>query len=55
MRTPLSWYVLLVSVITIAPYVLGIPPRTPQQWRYVAITIAFLTWLLLGFASVRAA
>jgi hypothetical protein len=53
MRTPFSWYVLLLLVTALGPYALGVRPRCPRQWRYVSVTVAFLTWLLLGIASLR--
>jgi hypothetical protein len=55
MRTPLSWYLVLLVVILVVPYLAGVPPRSRRQWRYLLVTIAFLTWLLLGFASLRSA
>jgi hypothetical protein len=41
----------LVSLI--APYVLGVRPRRPRDWRAMAMTVGFLAWLLLGLVSVR--
>ena len=54
MRTPLSWFIFLVVVCVVAPYVAGVRPRYRRDWILLAITIAFLAWLLAGFASVRA-
>jgi len=34
------------------PYLLGVRPKTPREWVYVAITIALLAWLLPLMASV---
>jgi hypothetical protein len=45
-------YVTLVVACVVLPYLLGVPPRSPREWRLMAITIAFLTWLLLGFVSL---
>lgn len=53
MRTPWSWYVLLVAVCIVAPYLLGIPPRRHREWILLTLTIGFLTWLLAGYAFVR--
>jgi hypothetical protein len=53
MRTPLAWYILLVSLCVLAPYLLGIRPRGRKDWIWLTLTIAFLTWLLAGFTSVR--
>ena len=54
MRTPLSWFILLLVVCVVAPYVMGVRPRHRRDWILVAITITFLAWLLIGFTSVRA-
>jgi hypothetical protein len=53
MGTLFAWYVLLLLVTAVGPYVLGVRPRSSRQWHYVSVTIAFLTWLLLGIASLR--
>jgi hypothetical protein len=53
MRTPWAWCILLVSLCVLAPYLLGIRPRRRKDWILLTLTIAFLTWLLGGFASVR--
>ena len=52
-RTPLFWYVVLLAACIIAPYVFRVPPRQRSDWRLLTATVAFLTWLLLGFAFVR--
>ena len=53
MRSPTVWFVLLAGACMTAPYLLGVPPQTRRQWTYVAITIAFLAWLLPLMASLR--
>jgi hypothetical protein len=53
-RTPLEWYVVLLAVCIVAPYVLRVRPKSRRDWIALTITIAFLTWLLAGFAFVRA-
>jgi len=55
MRTPLAWYILLVSLCILAPYAFRIRPERRRDWIWITVTIAFLTWLLAGFASLRAA
>ena len=54
MRTPLFWYVLLVVICMIAPYVLGVRPVSRSDWVYLRTAIGFLTWLLIGVTVVRA-
>jgi hypothetical protein len=51
MRSPFDWYVMLVAACVVGPYVFGIRPRGRGDWRWLAVTIGFLTWLLAGFAS----
>jgi hypothetical protein len=53
MRNLLVWYVLLVIACVAGPYLLGIRPRRHKDWIRLTVTIAFLTWLLAGFVSVR--
>jgi hypothetical protein len=53
MRSPWFWYVLLVIVCIVGPYVLGIPPRGRRDWAVMTAALGFLTWLLGGFAFVR--
>jgi hypothetical protein len=52
-RTPMFWFVLLATLCVVAPYLLGVPPRRRRDWMLLTATIAFLAWLLGGFASVR--
>lgn len=54
-RTPLFWCVLLVAVCVVAPWILRVTPRRRRDWMLLTAVIAFLMWLLGGFASVRAA
>jgi hypothetical protein len=53
MRSPITWFLLLASVCIVGPYVIGAPPMTPRQRLYVALTIAFLAWLLPMMAGLR--
>ena len=53
MRTLLDWYLLLISLTIVMPYLTGVPPRCERDWRYVRIAVAFLTWLLVGLVSAR--
>jgi hypothetical protein len=47
------WFLILAAVLVVGPYVLGVRPRTRRQWLHIAITIAFLAWLLPLMASLR--
>ena len=47
------WFVILAAACLVGPYVAGVPPRTRRQWRYIAITIALLAWVLLLMVSLR--
>jgi len=46
-------FLVLVAVSLAGPYVLGVAPRTPRQWLCLALTLAFLAWLLPLMASLR--
>jgi hypothetical protein len=48
-----TWFVLLAGVCVVGPYLLGVRPRTPRHWLYLAITIAFLAWVLPLMAALR--
>jgi hypothetical protein len=41
-----SWFLLLLGVCMIGPYVLGVRPKTKNDWHAIAATIAFLIWML---------
>jgi hypothetical protein len=48
--TPAAWwFVALLILCVLLPYLLGVRPRQARDWRHLTIAIAFLTWLLLGF------
>jgi len=46
-------YVALLTGCVVLPYLLGMRPRRPSDWRYIAATVTFLTWLLAGFVFLR--
>jgi hypothetical protein len=41
------WFFLLLVACIAGPYLFGVRPRTRREWTYVAVTIAFLAWVLL--------
>jgi hypothetical protein len=47
MRSHVTWFVLLAIVCIGGPYLLHVEPHERRQWQYVAITLAFLAWLLM--------
>jgi len=53
LKSATTWFLILASVCVAAPYLLGVPPRTPRERRYLALTIAFLAWVLLMMGSLR--
>ena len=46
-------FILLVVGAIVAIHSLHLLPRTPRQWIYVAITIAFLAWILPMTVTLR--
>ena len=52
-RSAVAWFLLLTGVCLVGPYVLGVRPRTERQWLYIALTIAFLAWVLGFMVSLR--
>jgi hypothetical protein len=52
-RSPDTWFFVLATVCIAAPYLLRVGPKTPRQRMQIAVTIAFLAWILLFMASLR--
>jgi hypothetical protein len=55
MKSHATWFVLLAAVCIAAPYLLKVAPRARRQWYYIALTIAFLAWLLALMVPLHAA
>jgi hypothetical protein len=53
MRSLSAWYLLLVGACVVLPYLLRLQPARRRDWTFLSVTIAFLTWLLLGFAFLH--
>jgi hypothetical protein len=53
LRSAYTWFALLVVWCLAGPYLLGVRPRTRKEWLLIAITIAFLAWLLPMMVSLR--
>jgi hypothetical protein len=41
------WFFVLLSTCIVGPYALGVRPRTRRDWLFIALTIAFVSWMLL--------
>jgi hypothetical protein len=48
-----AWFLVIAAAAVATPYLLGVKPRTRRQWQYVAITLAFLAWVLPLMVSLR--
>jgi hypothetical protein len=53
LKSPTTWFLILTAFCIAAPYLLGVRPRTDRERRFLAITIAFLAWILLLMARLR--
>lgn len=53
MRSATLWFSILLAVCVVGPYLLGVRPKTRRQWTIIAITLAFIAWLLPLMASLR--
>ena len=53
LRSAGTWFVLLSAACIAGPYVLGVAPRTPRDRLYLALTLAFLAWILPLMSSLR--
>jgi hypothetical protein len=53
LRTPLARYLALVAACMILSYLLRVRPRRQKDWTALVFALGFLTWLLVGFGSLR--
>jgi hypothetical protein len=52
-RSATTWFAILAIVCILGPYLLRVPPRTGRERQWLAITLAFLAWILLCMVSLR--
>jgi hypothetical protein len=45
--------VILAAACVAGPYVMGVRPRSPREWMYIATALAFLAWILPLMVSLR--
>jgi hypothetical protein len=55
MRSSVTWFAILAAICLVGPYLLGVRPRTRRHWLYLAVTLAFLAWILPLMSSLRSA
>jgi len=48
------WFFVLLSMCIVGPYAFGVRPKTRRDWVFIAVTIAFIAWMLF-MAPLRAA
>ena len=53
MKDPITWFVILVATCIAGPYVFHVRPVTTRQRMLIALTIAFLAWILPMMVSLR--
>jgi hypothetical protein len=53
MKSPSTWFVLLTITCLVGPFAIGARPMTSRERLYVALTIAFLAWVLPMMAALR--
>ena len=53
MKSPTAWFLILAALCIAGPYILGVRPSARRQWLFVAVTIAFLAWVLLLMVPLR--
>jgi hypothetical protein len=46
-RDPGVWFLIILAVCVVAPYLFGVRPKTRRDWILIGITIAFAAWLLV--------
>jgi hypothetical protein len=52
-KDPVTWFVILAAMCIAGPYVFRVRPVTARQRLFVALTIAFLAWILPLMISLR--
>ncbi len=55
LRDPRTWFIVLLIASVAAVYILHVRPKSRRQWLLLALTIAFLAWLLPLMVTVRSA
>jgi len=53
MHSASAWFAILAGVCIAGPYVFGVRPRTRRDWACLALTLAFLAWVLPLMSAVR--
>jgi hypothetical protein len=53
LKSATTWFVIVTLACVAGPYLLGVRPRTPRERQYLALTLAFLAWVLLMMESLR--
>jgi len=53
MRSAGTWFLVLAGVCIVGPYILGVRPTTRRHRVYLALTVAFLAWILPLIISLR--
>lgn len=53
MGSAVAWFLVLAGVCVAGPYALGVRPKTTRHWVFLALTIAFLAWVLPLMAALR--
>jgi hypothetical protein len=48
-----TWFLVLAGACIVGPYVLGVRPKTRRDRVCLALTIAFLAWILPLMISLR--
>ena len=46
-RDPRLWFLIVLAICVVAPYLLGVRPKTRRDWLLIGLTIAFAAWLLI--------
>ena len=53
MRSPGTWFLVVVVLTVVGIYLFGVRPKTRKQWAMVAVTLALAVWLLPMMVSLR--
>jgi hypothetical protein len=53
LKSPTFWFIVLAVAAAVGPYAVRVAPTTSRDWVYIAITVAFLAWLLPLMVSLR--
>jgi hypothetical protein len=48
-----SWFLIVLTLCVVGPYLLGVRPKSRRDWLLIAVTLAFVLWVLPMVVRLR--